>query len=182
MSILLTSTLGAPSSAAAHPLRALLHTRDEVAPALARLALGLVILPHGAQKTLGWFGGYGFTGTMEWFTGTMHFPWAFGLAAILAETLGGLALLAGFASRVAALALGAVFATAVVTVHASHGFFMNWFGNQKGEGIEFFILGLALVAIVLVRGGGTASIDHALTRPAVVASPRAGVLPHGQPN
>ena len=147
-------------------LRALLATDATWTPTLARLALGAVILPHGLQKTLGWFGGYGFTNTMGWFTETMHIPWIFGLAAILAESLGALALLAGAASRVAAFGVGAVFMTAVATVHASNGFFMNWSGAQGGEGVEYFILGLALVAIVLVRGGGAASIDGRLTRPA----------------
>lgn len=153
-----------PASPASTLARTLLRTRSEVAPALARLTLGVVILPHGAQKTVGWFGGYGFTGTMHWFTETMHIPWIFGFAAILAETLGGFALLLGFASRVAALAIGAVFLTATVMVHAQHGFFINWFGNQKGEGIEYFILGLALVAIVALRGGGSLSVDRALSR------------------
>ena len=126
--------------------------------------MGAAILPHGAQKLLGWFGGYGFAGTMNWFTQTMHVPWLLGFAAILAETLGGLALIAGFASRFAAIALGAVFVTAVALVHAQHGFFVNWFGNQKGEGVEYFVLGLALAAIVAIYGGGAASVDRAITR------------------
>lgn len=140
---------------------ALLGTKAHLAPAIARVALGVVILPHGAQKLLGWFGGYGFAGTMKYFTESLHLPWVLGFAAILAETLGGVALLAGFASRLAAAALAAVFATAAL-VHWPHGFFANWFGNQKGEGIEYFLLGLALAAIVVVHGGGAASVDHAL--------------------
>ena len=122
------------------------------------------MLPHGLQKTLGWFGGYGFTNTLNWFTGTMHTPWILGVAAIAAESLGALALIAGFATRAAAAGVGAVFVVAVAMVHAPHGFFMNWSGAQKGEGIEYFILGLALVAIVLIRGGGAASVDGRLTR------------------
>jgi putative oxidoreductase len=144
--------------------QAILATDSHYAPAIARLVLGAVILPHGAQKLLGWFGGYGFTGTMHWFTDTMHIPWILGFAAIMAETIGGIALLIGFASRFAALAVGAIFATAVVTVHAQHGFFMNWFGNQKGEGWEYFLLGAALVAIVAIHGGGAASVDRWLGR------------------
>jgi putative oxidoreductase len=165
MSTTLAPSLSAPSrSVLSSPFRAFVRTSGELAPAIARIALGLVILPHGAQKTLGWFGGYGFTGTMQWFTGTMHIPWILAFAAVLAETLGGLALIAGFATRAAALAVGAVFATAVATVHWQHGFFANWSGAQKGEGLEYFILGLALVAIVAIRGGGAGSIDRALTR------------------
>ncbi|MES2692639.1 MAG: DoxX family protein [Verrucomicrobiota bacterium] len=152
------------SSSVGSALRALVATRDDLTPAIARVALGVVMLPHGLQKTLGWFGGYGFTNTMKFFTETMHIPWIFGFAAILAESLGALALIAGFGTRLAALGVGAVFAVAIATVHASHGFFMNWAGNQKGEGIEYFILGLALVAIVLIRGGGSASVDRAISR------------------
>jgi putative oxidoreductase len=145
-------------------VRALVATDSHYAPTIARLVLGAAILPHGAQKLLGWFGGYGFTGTMNWFTDTMHIPWIFGFAAIMAETVGGIALLVGFASRFAALGVGAIFAVAMVTLHAQHGFFMNWFGNQKGEGWEYFLLGLALVAIVVIHGGGAASVDRLLAR------------------
>jgi putative oxidoreductase len=144
--------------------RALLHADARWAPAVARIALAIAILPHGAQKLLGWFGGYGFTGTMQYFTGTMHIPWILAFAAILAETLGGLALLVGFGSRLAASALAVVFAVAAVTVHWQHGFFANWFGNQKGEGVEYFILGIALAAVVIIEGGGRASADRSLTR------------------
>jgi putative oxidoreductase len=144
--------------------RAVLGTDAHLAPAIARVALAAAILPHGAQKLLGWFGGYGFTGTMQFFTQTMHIPWVFAFAVILAETLGGIALLIGFASRFAALGVGAIFAGAVATVHGQHGFFMNWFGNQKGEGWEYFLLGLALVTIVAVYGGGAASVDRLFGR------------------
>lgn len=164
MSTTLTTAIPVQPSSSVATLRSLLHTRAELAPAIARVTLGLVILPHGAQKTLGWFGGYGFTSTMHWFTETMHIPWILGFAAIGAETLGGLALIFGFASRIAALGVGAVFVTAAATLHAQHGFFMNWFGNQKGEGLEYFILGLALVAIVVLRGGGRLSADRAFAR------------------
>ena len=160
----LTSTLPLATPVAPSRFRAVLSTRAELAPALARLALGLVMLPHGAQKTVGWFGGYGFTGTMQWFTETMHIPWIFGFAAIVAETLGAIALIAGFGSRLAALAVGAVFVTAVATIHVRFGFFMNWDGNQAGEGIEYFFLGLTLVAIVALRGGGAWSVDRWLSR------------------
>lgn len=152
------------SSAQPSFLKAVLQTDSSWAPTIARVALGVVMLPHGLQKTLGWFGGYGFTNTLNWFTGSMNIPWIFGFAAILAESLGALALIAGVATRAAAAGVGAVFVTAVLTVHGGNGFFMNWSGAQKGEGIEYFILGLALVAIVMIRGAGAASIDGYLTR------------------
>lgn len=142
---------------------AFLRTDASTTATVARIALGAAMLPHGLQKTVGWFGGYGFTNTMHWFTDTMHIPWIFGFAAIVAESLGALALLAGFATRIAALGVGAVFLTAVATVHHQLGFFMNWNGAQGGEGVEYFILGLALVTIVLIQGGGRLSVDRAIT-------------------
>ncbi len=158
-----TSVPVAPSSSIGSAVRAVFATRDDVTPTIARIALGVMMLPHGLQKTVGLFGGYGFTNTMKFFTETMHIPAVFAFAAILAESLGALALIFGAASRVAALGIGAVFAVAI-SMHSANGFFMNWAGNQKGEGIEFFIIGLALVAIVVIRGGGKASVDGALTR------------------
>lgn len=162
MSLALASSLPSQRSLAVNAARALFQTRADVAPAIARIALGVAMLPHGLQKTVGWFGGYGFTGTMNWFTGTMNVPWILGFAAIAAESLGALALIIGFASRVSALGIAAVLGVAVTTMHWQHGFFMNWFGNQKGEGIEYFILGLALAAIVAVSGGGAYSVDRAI--------------------
>ena len=125
-----------------------------------RLALGLVILPHGAQKLLGWFGGYGFRGTMGWFTGTMHIPYLFGLLAIIAEFFGPLALLAGLLTRPAALGIAVVMVVAAVTSHRQHGFFMNWFGNQQGEGFEFHILAASMAAVLVLTGAGAWSLDY----------------------
>jgi Predicted membrane protein len=144
---------------------ALVRTDSSTTATVARIALGATMLPHGLQKTVGWFGGYGFTNTMHWFTDSMNIPWIFGFAAIVAESLGALALLAGFATRIAALGVGAVFLTAVATIHYQFGFFMNWEGSQGGEGVEYFILGLALVTIVLIQGGGRLSVDRALSSP-----------------
>lgn len=135
-------------------------------PALiARLALGLTILPHGAQKLLGWFGGYGFSGTMGFFTTQAHLPYIIGLLVILIEFFGSLFLIFGFLSRVAALGFIGVYIGAVATVHAANGFFMNWNVEAgKGEGWEYFILLFALAIIVLISGGGKASIDAALSK------------------
>jgi putative oxidoreductase len=144
--------------------RAFIRTEANWASTIARVVLGFVMLPHGAQKLLGWFGGYGFTGTMNWFTGSLHVPWIFGFAAIMAEVVGALALIVGFASRLAAATIAAVFVSAVALVHGQHGFFINWFGNQKGEGVEYFILGVTLAAIVMIYGGGAASVDRSLFR------------------
>ena len=143
---------------------ALLRTGDDVGPTLARIALGLVILPHGLQKTLGWFGGYGFSGTLGFFTEGMGIPAVLAVLAIAAESLGALALLAGAATRVAAFGIGTVMTVAALTVHWQHGFFMNWYGAQAGEGIEFHVLALGLALVLLVTGGGRASVDGVLQR------------------
>lgn len=140
-------------------LQFLTQTNDSAAPLLARLTLGLVMFPHGAQKALGWFGGYGYSGTMGFFTGTMHIPAVFAFLAIAAEFAGSLALIAGLFSRVAALGIAAVMGVAILTVHAGNGFFMNWNGNQKGEGFEYHLLALGLALIVIVYGAGKASVD-----------------------
>mgnify|MGYP000019068907 CR=1 FL=1 len=144
----------------------LTKTNDSAAPLLARLTLGLVMFPHGAQKLLGWFGGYGFTGTMNFFTGTMHIPTLFAFLAILAEFAGSLALIFGVFSRVAAFGIASVMVVASATAHSANGFFMNWSGQQKGEGFEYHLLALGLALIVIIYGGGKASpIVSSLGRP-----------------
>ena len=147
-------------------LQFLTQTNDSAAPLLARLTLGLVMFPHGAQKALGWFGGYGYSGTMGFFTGTMHIPALFAFLAIAAEFAGSLALIAGVFSRVAALGIAAVMGVAILTVHADNGFFMNWNGNQKGEGFEYHLLALGLALIVMIYGAGKASVDALIARKA----------------
>jgi putative oxidoreductase len=142
----------------------LFKTDNSTGPLLARLMLGIVMFPHGAQKMLGWFGGHGFSGTMNFFTGMMHIPAPFAFLAILAEFAGSLALIAGVLSRVAALGIATVMTVAVVTVHAANGFFMNWTGSQKGEGFEYHLLALGLALIVIFQGGGKASVDALLAR------------------
>lgn len=144
--------------------RALLATTDEVAPLVARLVLGAVMFPHGAQKALGWFGGYGFAGTMGFFTGKMGIPAGLAVLAIAAEFLGALGLLSGTLSRIAALGVAVVMLVAIVAVHHNFGFFMNWNADQKGEGIEYHLLALGLAAIVIWRGGGALSIDRLLLK------------------
>lgn len=124
-----------------------------------RLVLGAVMLPHGAQKLFGLFGGYGFTGTMGFFTGTLGMPAPVGWLVIAAETIGALALVAGLATRLTAFGIAAVMVGAVWFAHLPHGFFMNWTGAQGGEGFEYHLLALALALPLIVKGGGAASID-----------------------
>ena len=140
-------------------LSLLFKTNNSTAPLVARLMLGFVMFPHGAQKMLGWFGGHGFSGTMGFFTGTMHIPAVFAFLAILAEFAGSLGLITGLLSRVAAFGIATNMVVAILTTHAANGFFMNWFGNQKGEGFEYHLLAIGLALIVLIHGAGKASLD-----------------------
>ena len=132
---------------------------------LARVALGVVVFPHGAQKLLGWFGGYGFNGTMGFLTGTAGLPSLIALMVILIEFFGSLFLIAGFATRIAAIGIIANFAGVVLTSHLQGGFFMNWYSQaNKAEGFEYFILLFGLAIIALIAGGGRASVDAAITK------------------
>lgn len=140
----------------------LLATDRGLAGPILRLALGIAILPHGAQKLLGWFGGKGFSATMASFTQD-DIPWILALLVIMSEFFGSLGVLVGLLTRVAAFGIGCVMAVAAVTVHAQHGFFMNWFGNKQGEGFEYHILAFGIALALVVRGGGRWSIDGALT-------------------
>jgi putative oxidoreductase len=145
-------------------LQTLLKTNGSLSTFIARISLGIVMFPHGAQKALGWFGGYGFHGTMGFFTGQMHIPALFAFLAIAAEFAGSIGLITGLLSRIAAFGIAVNMVVAIVTVHAANGFFMNWYGNQKGEGFEYHLLTLGLALAVIIAGGGKWSIDSALTR------------------
>src|SRR6266403_1062011 len=128
------------SKGACNMIRKLFATDDSTATAILRLVLGIVFFAHGAQKMLGWFGGFGFSGTMGFFTGQMHIPTVFAFLAIAAEFLGSLGLILGFLTRIAAFGIAANMVVAIATVHQAFGFFMNWTGAQKGEGFEFHLL------------------------------------------
>lgn len=147
-------------------IRRLLATDNDAGTALLRLVLGAIFFAHGAQKMLGWFGGYGFTGTMGFFTNMMHIPAFFAFLAIAAEFFGGLGLIFGFLTRIAALGIFINMTVAIVLVHHQFGFFMNWTGAQKGEGYEYHLLVLALTVFLMIRGAGAASIDRLLSAPA----------------
>tara|TARA_B110001454_G_scaffold16145_1_gene14522 strand:- start:17312 stop:17734 length:423 start_codon:yes stop_codon:yes gene_type:complete len=140
-----------------------MKTNDSYGPLIARVALGVTMFPHGAQKLLGWYGGYGFTGTMDFFT-SQGMPYVIALLPIIAEFFGALGLITGLLTRVAAFGVGFTMLVAALTVHAQHGFFMNWFGNQKGEGIEYFILAIGLSVSLMITGAGNLSADKALSK------------------
>jgi putative oxidoreductase len=143
--------------------RKLLSTSDDWTLTLLRLFLGVIFFAHGAQKALGWFGGYGFSGTMGFFTNMMHIPAPFAFLAICAEFLGGIGLILGLLGRVAAFGITCNMVVAVLLVHSKIGFFMNWTGQQKGEGIEYHLLAIAVAVVLMVKGSGAFSIDRALT-------------------
>lgn len=145
-------------------MQRLIATGNDYTLALARLVLGIVFFLHGSQKALGWFGGYGFHGTMQFFTHTMHIPALFAFLAIAAEFLGGLGLIVGFLSRIAAFGIAVNMLVAILTVHLANGIFMNWAGTQKGEGYEYHLLAIVLCILVMVKGAGALSVDRALAK------------------
>jgi putative oxidoreductase len=143
-------------------IRKVFVTDGNITTTLLRVVLGVVFFAHGAQKMLGWFGGAGFSGTMGFFTGGMHIPAPLAFLAISAEFFGGLGLLVGLLTRIAAFGIAVNMAVAIALVHHSFGLFMNWSGAQGGEGFEFHLLVLAMTAFLMIRGAGAFSIDRAI--------------------
>ncbi|MFZ3090574.1 MAG: DoxX family protein [Nitrospirota bacterium] len=143
-------------------LKKLIQTEKDITSLILRVLIGIVFFPHGAQKVLGWFGGYGFSGTMGFFTEKLGIPAIFAFLAITAEFLGSLALVFGFLTRIAAFGIACVMIVAVFMLHLQYGFFMNWFGNQQGEGIEYHILAIAIAVALMIKGGGRWSIDEVI--------------------
>jgi putative oxidoreductase len=141
---------------------ALIRTDKDIASLVLRLTLGVVMFPHGAQKMLGWFGGGGFAGTMQYFTTGMGIPWILAFLVIIAEFFGSLALIAGFLTRFSAFGIGCVMVGAITLVHWQFGFFMNWGGQQAGEGFEFHLLAIGIALALMIKGGGAASVDRYL--------------------
>jgi putative oxidoreductase len=144
-------------------MKGLLRTENDITLTIARLALGIIFFAHGSQKVLGWFGGYGFRATMDAFTQQMGIPALFAFLALMAEFLGGIGLILGLLTRIAAFGVACVMLVAVVMVHHQFGLFMNWAGNQKGEGIEYHLLALAITIVLMVKGGGALSVDSAIS-------------------
>jgi putative oxidoreductase len=133
-------------------------TDGTLVPLVLRLTLAIVMFAHGAQKVLGWFGGHGLRGTLGYF-GAQGIPLPLALLAIAAEFLGPLGLAVGLLTRVAAFGIACVMVVAVLTVHAKVGFFMNWFGTQKGEGYEYHLLAIGIAVALVIGGAGRWSLD-----------------------
>ena len=160
-------------------LHSLFRTTSNIAPLVARLALGFVMLPHGLQKTVGCFQGPGFTGAMHHLHEHYGVPPLLAVLAIAAESAGSVALILGLGTRVAAFGIGVTMLVAGLLVHWKAGFFMNWFGTQSGEGYEYHLLAIGLSVVLTMTGGGAVSMDRWLVRwftrtafPASAESPR----------
>lgn len=136
---------------------------NDYAGLIARLTLGIVFIPHGLQKLLGLFGGHGFAATVDFFSAS-GMPTPVAILIILGESIGALFLIIGFISRISALGLGLIMTGAILMVHSANGFFMNWFGNQQGEGFEYHLLAIGLSLIVIINGGGKWSVDESISK------------------
>ncbi len=146
--------------------RRIFATSDSVGPLLLRLALGVVMFAHGAQKVLGWWGGPGIQGTFAAFEQGYGIPPWLTVLPMAAEFVGGLLLIVGLAGRLAALTIGVNMLVAmVVGGHVANGFFMNWMGQSPGEGFEYHILAIGMAGAIVALGSGAMSIDRALTPP-----------------
>ena len=138
------------------------QTEDDLSVLIARLFLGVVILPHGLQKLLGMFGGFGFSATVDFFVNS-GIPAAVAFLIIIGESFGAVGLIIGFLSRLAALGITLIMLGAIFLVHLPNGFFMNWSGNQPGEGFEYHLLAIGLALVVLIKGGSKWSVDRAIS-------------------
>jgi putative oxidoreductase len=143
-------------------LLTLFSTDPDWVQTIARVTLGVIFFAHGSQKLLGWFEGPGLKETMRTMHEVLGLPVLLAFAAIAAEFFGGAALIVGLLSRVAAVGIGVIMASAILMVHGRHGLFLNWFGDRKGHGYEYHLLAIALAAVVIVRGSGAVSVDRLL--------------------
>lgn len=145
-------------------MKAFFQTDDSWTGLILRLTLGVVMWPHGAQKLLGWYGGFGFDGTLGFFTEKMGLPWFIAFLIIIGESFGSLGLLAGFLTRFCAASIGVIMLGAITLVHWPNGFFMNWFGKQAGEGYEYHLLVLGIATVLTLIGGGRWSVDRQIAQ------------------
>ena len=138
---------------------------DSLGPVVLRLGLALVLFPHGAGKVLGWWGGHGFSGTLGFFTTTLHIPVVFAFLAIMTEFLAPIALVFGFFTRLSAFAIAVLMTVAAILGgHIDNGFFMNWVGSQKGEGFEYHTLMVTIALSLMILGGGKWALDSVIAR------------------
>ena len=145
-------------------MKKLLSTHPTIESTIVRFTLGAILFPHGAQKLLGLFGGYGYSATMESFTVQMGLPSIIAFSVIMIEFFGSISLVLGFFSRFWALSIAVMFLGIIFTTQLEHGFFMNWFGNKKGEGYEYSLLIIGLALATVINGSGKWSIDYLISK------------------
>jgi putative oxidoreductase len=145
-------------------IQLLFYTQNDWSALILRITLGAVMLPHGAQKLFGWFGGYGFSATMDFFTRSTKLPWIISVLVILIEMFGAIGLIVGFASRAWAFGLMVIMIGAIYTTNMKNGFFMNWFGNQPGEGYEYHLLIIGICIAIMLAGSGKYSFDNLIQK------------------
>jgi putative oxidoreductase len=145
-------------------MRKLFETDEAWTGLILRVMLGVVMFPHGAQKFLGWYGGFGFAGTLGFFTEQMHLPWLVALLVIIGESFGSLGLLIGLLTRFTAASMALIMVGAIGLVHWPNGFFMNWSGKQAGEGFEYHLLVIAICAALVITGAGKWSVDSVIAK------------------
>jgi putative oxidoreductase len=131
---------------------------NDIALLILRLTAAIVLWPHGAQKALGLFGGPGIAGTVAGLNGHFGLPVVLVYLVIAIEFLGPIALVLGVLTRLAALGIAIDMAAAAIMVHLANGFFMNFAGNQKGEGIEYFIYAVGIALALVIAGPGRIAV------------------------
>lgn len=140
------------------------NTNNDWTGLVIRLSIGLILFPHGAQQMLGIFGGYGFSGTMGFLMNSLHLPGIIAFLVIIIQFAGSIFLVAGFASRLWSIAIVVIFIGTIFTAHLGNGFFMNWYGTQKGEGFEYALLVIGLAIAALINGSGKYSLDNLIVK------------------
>ena len=144
-------------------MKSSLNTSD-ITLLLTRIFVGGIVFAHGAQKVFGWFAGYGFHATTDYFVETIGLPYVIAVLIILAESIGMIVLALGLFSRILSASVILIMLGAIFTEHGQFGFFMNWSGSQAGEGFEFHLAIIALATVIMLQGAGFYSLDSYLLR------------------
>jgi len=143
-----------------NPIIKLFRVSSQQADLILRIALGAVFFAHGAQKLLGWFGGYGWTGTVGFLNQALGIPTTLAGLAILTEFFGGIAIILGLLTRPAALGLAVTMLFAAFKVHLANGFFLDLKG--PADGVEYVLVLFLLSLYFVVKGAGRISVDKVI--------------------
>lgn len=143
----------------------LIQTNADYVYSFLRVVAGIIIFPYGMQKLFGWFadlgGGVGLKETLIRMR-SKNIPAMVAWLVIAGQSIGSVLLITGCFGRIAAGVNFIIFSGALF-FHASDGWAMNWSGKKKGEGIEYFVLLLSILAIIIIKGSGPLSIDFWLS-------------------